>query len=79
MLYCRVLHPPEVLEVVRVAAHPAASVGERLAAVTDDRTAAVMTSTVFFNSAHIAGDLTPGVVPEPQVAAGRVPDRGLIA
>lgn len=47
------------LEVVRVSAHPAASVGERLAAVTDGRTAAVITSTVFFNSAQIAGDLTP--------------------
>ena len=49
----------EGLEVVRVPAHPAADVAERLAAATDDRTSAVVTSTVFFNSAHIAGDLTP--------------------
>jgi len=48
----------EGVEVVRVAALPAASVGERLASEVDDRTAAVLTSTVFFSSAHIAGDLT---------------------
>jgi kynureninase len=40
-----------------VAAHPAASVGERLANEVDDRTAAVLASTVFFSSAHIAGSL----------------------
>jgi kynureninase len=47
----------EGLEIVRVPAHPAAQVGARLAAETDDRTAAVLTSTVFFNSAQIAGGL----------------------
>jgi kynureninase len=45
----------EGIEVVRVPAHPAATVGERLAAATSDRTAAVLTSTVFFSSAHIGG------------------------
>ena len=48
----------EGLEVVRVAAFPAATVGERLAAATCDRTAAVLVSTVFYRNAHIAGDLT---------------------
>ncbi len=47
------------LEVVRVQAQPAGSVGERLAAAVDDRTAAVLASTVFFASARIAGDMTP--------------------
>jgi kynureninase len=47
----------EGVEVVRVAAHPAASVGERLAAAVDDRTAAALVSTVFFTTAHIAGTL----------------------
>jgi selenocysteine lyase/cysteine desulfurase len=47
----------EGIEIVRLAAHPAVDVGERLAAATDDRTAAVLTSTVFFNSAQIAGAL----------------------
>ncbi len=49
----------EGIEVTRVAAHPAATVGERLAARVSDNTAAVFTSTVFFSSARIAGDLTP--------------------
>ena len=49
----------EGLEIVRVTAHPADSVGERLAAAVTDRTAAVLTSTVFFNTGHIAGDLGP--------------------
>ena len=56
----------EAVEVVRVAAHPAATVGERLATEIDDRTAAVLTSTVFFSSAHIAGGL-----PETATAARR--------
>ena len=47
----------EGIEVVRVAAHPAADIGERLAAATDADTAAVLTSTVFYATAHIAGDL----------------------
>jgi kynureninase len=51
----------EGLEIVRVVAHPAAQVGARLAAETDDRTAAVLTSTVFFNSAQIAGGLEEAV------------------
>ena len=49
----------EGIEVVQVAALPADSVGERLAAAVDERTAALFTSTVFFDSARIAGDLTP--------------------
>ena len=51
----------EGLEIVRVAAFPAESVAERLAAATCDRTAAVMTSTVFFRNAHIAGEMTPAL------------------
>ena len=47
----------EGLEIVRVPALPADSVGERLAAATDDRTAMVLTSTVFFTTARIAGAL----------------------
>ena len=47
------------LEIQRVSSKPAESVGERLAAATDDRTAAVLVSTVFFSDARIAGDLTP--------------------
>jgi selenocysteine lyase/cysteine desulfurase len=47
----------EGVEIVRVAAHPAGSVGERLAAEVDERTAALLTSTVFFSSGHIAGAL----------------------
>lgn len=46
------------IEVVRVPAHPAPEVGQRLADTVDDRTTAVLTSSVFFNSAHIAGGLT---------------------
>ena len=42
---------------MRVTAAPAATVGERLAAEVDDRTAAVITSTVFFTDAGIAGAL----------------------
>lgn len=48
----------EGLEVHRVAAHPAADVGDRLAAAVDEKTAAVLTSTVFYTSAHIVGDLS---------------------
>lgn len=47
----------EGLEIVRVPALPAASVGERLAAATCDRTAAVLVSTVFYRNSHIAGGL----------------------
>ena len=49
----------EGIEVIRVAAEPADSVGERLAAAISDRTTVACTSTVFFSSAQIAGDLTP--------------------
>jgi len=45
------------VEIVRVAAAPADSAGERLAAMVDDRTAAVVCSTVFFTDARIAGAL----------------------
>ena len=47
----------EGIEVVRVAARPAESVGERLAAAVDERTAAAFVSTVFFGTAEIAGGL----------------------
>lgn len=46
------------LRVVRVAARPAESVGARLAAAVGPGVAAVMTSSVFFGSAEIAGELT---------------------
>ena len=49
----------EGVEIVRVPAGPAETLGPRLAAATDGRTAAVMTSTVFYGNAHIAGDLGP--------------------
>ncbi len=41
------------IAVVRVAAHPVESLAERLAAAIDDRTAAVLTSAVFFETARI--------------------------
>jgi kynureninase len=44
----------ERIEIVRVAHAPAAAVAERLAALVDDRTAAVMVSAVFFDDGHIA-------------------------
>jgi len=47
----------EGLEVVKVPAHPAATVGERLVSQIDDRAAAVMVSSVFFQTGHIAGGL----------------------
>lgn len=49
----------EGIEVVRVEAEPAESVGERLAVAVSGRTAVACTSTVFFTNAQIAGDLTP--------------------
>ncbi len=45
----------ERIEVVKVPAHPAGTVGERLAAELDDRTAAAALSYVFFRSGRIAG------------------------
>ncbi len=47
----------EGLEVVKVEAHPAATVGERLVSEIDDQAAAVMVSSVFFQTCHIAGGL----------------------
>lgn len=47
----------EGLEVVKVAAHPAASVAERLLPELDDRVAAVLVSSVFYETGHIAGGL----------------------
>jgi len=45
------------LHVAWVSAHPAANVGQRLADAVDDRVAAVVASTVFYDSGEIAGDL----------------------
>ncbi len=45
------------LEIARVPARPAESVGERIAAAVDDRTAAAYVSAVFFDDARIAGGL----------------------
>jgi kynureninase len=45
------------IEVVKIAALPAASVGERVAAAVDDRTAAALVSAVFYRNAHVAGGL----------------------
>lgn len=45
------------IEIVRVAARPAASIGERLAREVDDRVAAVLVSSVFYDSAELAGEL----------------------
>ena len=45
------------LEVVKVAALPSDSVGERIAAAVDDRTAAAFVSAVFYRNAHVAGGL----------------------
>ncbi len=47
----------ESIEIVKVPALPAESVGERLAAAVDEGTAAVLCSSVFFLNAHIAGGL----------------------
>ena len=47
----------EGLEIVKVEAHPAVTVGERLVSAIDDRAAAVMVSSVFFETGHIAGGL----------------------
>jgi kynureninase len=45
------------IEVIKVAALPADSVGERVARAVDDRTAAALVSAVFFGTAEIAGGL----------------------
>ena len=45
------------LELVKVAALPAESIGERVAAAVDERTAAAFVSAVFYRNAHVAGGL----------------------
>ncbi|MCH7485194.1 MAG: kynureninase, partial [Chloroflexi bacterium] len=47
----------ERIEVVKVAALPAATLAERLISEVDDRTAAVLVSRVLFQNAHIVPDL----------------------
>ena len=47
----------EGVEVVRVPAHPADGVADRLAAALDERTAAALTSSVFFGTGEIASGL----------------------
>jgi len=47
----------ERVEIIRVPVNPASDVADRLAAKVDNRTAAVLTSTVFFESGEIAGPL----------------------
>jgi kynureninase len=47
----------EGIEVVKVPANPATQVGERLAGVIDDRTAAVLVSAVLYTNAHIVSHL----------------------
>lgn len=49
------------LQIERLPAHPTESLGERLAGATDSTTAAILTSTVFYNSGQIAGDLQPAM------------------
>jgi kynureninase len=46
-----------IVEIVKVAARPAESVGERIAAEIDGRTSAAIVSAVFYENAHLAGDL----------------------
>jgi kynureninase len=47
----------EGVEVIKVAATPAATLAERLAAVVDDKTAAVLVSAVLYTNAHIVPNL----------------------
>lgn len=47
----------EGIEVVKIAAIPAATLAERLAQVVDDRTAAVLVSAVLYTNAHIVPNL----------------------
>src|SRR5207247_11384935 len=47
----------EGIEVVKVAAQPAATLAERLGAAVDDRTAAVLVSAVLYANAHIVRTL----------------------
>jgi kynureninase len=46
-----------VIEIVKVSAAPSSSIAERLAAAIDDRTAAVLASSVLFGNAHIVPGL----------------------
>ena len=55
------------IEVMKLAAEPAATLAERLAAAVDDRTAAVLVSSVLFGSAHIVPNLAATLA-----ACGRV-------
>src|SRR2546427_3751283 len=45
------------IEVVKVSADPSSAIAERLAAATDDRTAAVLASSVLYGNAHIVPGL----------------------
>src|SRR3989442_15176361 len=47
----------EGLGVVKVSAHPAATLAERLAWAVDDRTAAVLVSAVLYENAHVVPNL----------------------
>ena len=47
----------EGISVIRIASQPSATVGSRLAAAVDARVAAVIVSTVFFDSGELAGEL----------------------
>ena len=49
----------EAVTVVKVPSRPATDVAERMAALVDEKTAAVALSHVFFDSGRIVGDLTP--------------------
>ena len=62
------------LEVVKVAALPSESVGERIAATVDDRTAAAFVSAVFYKNAHVAGGLDRALAACERVGARLVVD-----
>ena len=62
------------LEVVKVAALPSESVGERIAAAVDDRTAAAFVSAVFYRNAHVAGGLDRALAACDRVGARLVVD-----
>lgn len=47
----------EGLDIVRIAAHPAATLSERLCDAVDERTSAVLVSSVFYHSGHIVPNL----------------------
>ncbi|HET6617911.1 MAG TPA: kynureninase, partial [Gemmatimonadota bacterium] len=62
------------LEVVRVTALPAESVGERIAAAVDDRTAAALVSAVFYRNAHVSEGLDRALAACVRVGARLVVD-----